>query len=261
MKQIKIQSCYLPVPVREDFCGLLFAESLTLNVPVLVPVAVGLNTTLIVQCVLAAKLVVQVVDKVLKSPVIELAMLLRARVWLLVRVNTLAALVVPTVCEANVALVGVNVAGRAPVPVSGTFCGLLVASSLIVRFPVRVPSCVGVKVTLTMQLIPAAKVLPQGFVLVASAKSPLVAMLLMFSTAVPVFETVTLFAGEVVLITVLENVREAGVRLTIGPPPPEQPLKMNEPMRVCQLKIPLVCSYWFTYQNVQSSAGSTCIAV
>ena len=52
-----------------------------------------------------------------------------------------------------------------PVPDSGTVCGLFEALSVIVRFPVRAPSCVGVKVTLMMQCFPTASVLPQGFVL------------------------------------------------------------------------------------------------
>lgn len=88
------------MPVREDFCGLLFAESLTLNVPVLVPVAVGLNTTLIVHLVLAAKLVVHMVEETLKSPVVEITMLFSVALRLFIKLNTLAVLVVPTNSEA-----------------------------------------------------------------------------------------------------------------------------------------------------------------
>ena len=106
-----------------------------------------------------------------------------------------------------------------PVPDSGTVCGLFEALSVIVRFPVRAPNCVGVKVTLIVQFFPAASVLPQGFVLVVCAKSPLVAMLLMFSVAVPVLLSVTLFAGVVTPTTVLPNVREVGTRVTTGLPP------------------------------------------
>jgi hypothetical protein len=89
---------YLPVPVRVEVCGLPTALSATFNVPVLVPVAVGVNVTLILQLVLAARLVVQVLVETLKSPVVEIAMLFSATVCLLASVNTLAALVVPTVC-------------------------------------------------------------------------------------------------------------------------------------------------------------------
>ena len=88
---------YLPVPVRLDFCGLLLALSLTLNTPVLVPLAVGVKVTLIVHFPLAIRLVVQVVAETAKSPAVVIAMLVKATVWLLVRVNVFGGLIVPTV--------------------------------------------------------------------------------------------------------------------------------------------------------------------
>ena len=94
---ITSRAVYLPVPVRLEVCGLLVALSATFNVPVLVPVAVGVNVTLILQLDLAARLAVQVVVETLKSPVVEIAMLLRVTLCLLARVNTFAGLVVPTV--------------------------------------------------------------------------------------------------------------------------------------------------------------------
>ena len=36
---------------------------------------------------------------------------------------------------------------------------------------------------------------------------------------------------------------------------------LNEPIRVCQLKLPLPVRYWSVYQNVQSSLGSTLMLV
>ena len=224
------QTSHLPVPVRLEVCGLLLALSATFNFPVLVPVAVGLNTTLMVQLVLAARLVVQVVAKTVKSPVVEITMLLSVTLWLFLRVNVFGRLVVPTVCAAYVALLGVNVTGAMPVPESGTVCGLFEALSVIVMLPVRAPSWVGVKVTLIMQFAPAASVLPQGFVLVAGAKSPLTTMLLMFSVELPVFVIVTLLAVVVVPTTVLANVSDVGDSVTTGPPPPPQPVKANDPM-------------------------------
>ena len=74
----------------------MLALSLTLNCPVLVPVCVGVNVTLIVHLPLAARLVPQVLAETAKSPVVEIAMPVSATVWLLVRVNVFAALVVPT---------------------------------------------------------------------------------------------------------------------------------------------------------------------
>jgi hypothetical protein len=207
----------LPVPVRLDVCGVLLALSATFNFPVLVPVAVGLNTTLMVQLVLAARLAPQVVVETLKSPVVEITMLESVTLWLFLSVNVFGRLVVPTVCAAYVALPGVNVTGAMPVPDSGTVCGLFEALSLIVMLPVRVPTCVGVKVTLMMQFAPAASVLPQGFVLVTGAKSPLTTMLLMFSVELPVLVSLTVFPVAVVPTTVLPNTSEVGVSVTTGP--------------------------------------------
>lgn len=85
---------YLPVPVRLEVCGLLFAPSLTLNIPVLVPVCVGVKTTLMLQCAAAATLVPQVVAETLKSPLAEIETLNATFRWL-VKVNTFAGLLVP----------------------------------------------------------------------------------------------------------------------------------------------------------------------
>jgi hypothetical protein len=51
-----------------------------------------------------------------------------------------------------------------PVPVSETVCGLLGSESVRVSVPLRVPVAVGVKVTFTVQLPPAATVAPQSLV-------------------------------------------------------------------------------------------------
>ncbi len=81
--------------------------------------------------------------------------------------NTFAGLGTPTFVFGKVAETGVSLAGTPPVPERVTVCGLLGELLVRVKFPVRVPAWVGVKVTLMMQLFPAASVLPQGFVLVA----------------------------------------------------------------------------------------------
>jgi hypothetical protein len=66
------------VPVKYDVRGLLLTLSLTLNLPVLVPIALGVNFTLTVHLLLAAKLVPHVVADSAKSPVVEIAMLVSA---------------------------------------------------------------------------------------------------------------------------------------------------------------------------------------
>ena len=70
--------------------------------------------------------------------------------------------------------------------------------------------------TFSKQFFPAASVVPQGFVLVAKAKSPLIPMLLMFSVALPVFANFTLFAALVVPTFLVANVSEVGVSVTTG---------------------------------------------
>jgi hypothetical protein len=68
-----------------------------------------------------------------------------------------------------------------------------------------------------VQLFPAARVLPQGFVLVVWPKSPLVAMLLMFSVTVPVLVSVTGLLAAVVPTTTLPHASDVGDTVTVGP--------------------------------------------
>ena len=89
------------------------------------------------------------------------------------------------------------VSATTPVPLRLTVLGLLGALLVIVTAPVRVPVAVGVKVTLIVQSAPAASVVPQ---VVVREKSPLAAMLVIFSTALPVLLKVNVCA-ELVLPT------------------------------------------------------------
>ena len=77
------------------------------------------------------------------------------RVW--------ALLPVPIVCPLKVNAVGVTLSetGACPVPVRITVCGEPGALLAISRFAVRVPAAVGVKVTLRLQLAPAARLVVQ----------------------------------------------------------------------------------------------------
>ncbi len=78
-------------------------------------------------------------------------------------VTVCAALGVPISCVENVNAGGLNVTIPAltPVPMSGTLCGEPAAESLTSRVAVRTPAAVGVNVTATEQLAPAAKIVPQ----------------------------------------------------------------------------------------------------
>jgi len=99
-----------------------------------------------------------------------------------------------------------------PVPVSVAACGLL-ELSLIVSVPVRVPLAVGVKVTLSVHVEPAAT---PGVQLSVSAKSPLIDTPVICKGAVPLLESVTV-CGELVVPTVwLPKVKLVGEGVATG---------------------------------------------
>jgi hypothetical protein len=83
----------------------------------------------------------------------------------LVTVKDILLLVVPTVCDGNVKLVGAGVTMTVvPVPDRVTICGEVDALSVMVMVPGRLPLVVGEKVTLIVQVAPPAKVDVQLFV-------------------------------------------------------------------------------------------------
>ena len=84
-----------PVPVRLMVWGLFEALSVRVTVPVRVPVAVGLKVTLMVQLPAAATELPQLSVSA-KSPLTAMLLMARLTVPPLVRVATLAVLVVPT---------------------------------------------------------------------------------------------------------------------------------------------------------------------
>ena len=96
----------------------------------------------------------------------------------------------------KVRVVGAKLAlGAMPVPERATVCGLPVALSVTVIVPGRLPTAVGVNVTLMEQLAPAAREAPQVLVWAYGA---LATMLVMFSAAVPELVNVTVCAALVV---------------------------------------------------------------
>ena len=156
---------------------------------------------------------------------------------------------VPRFKEDGVSLIAV------PIPTRVTICGLPGALSLNVKLPWREPFAVGLNTTPTAQLVPADKVAPQG--LLEIAKSPLGVILEMLSVVVPVLVNVTLFGLLVTPMTVVGKLNFVRESVTVGAPPALQLLKANDPMWELQLNEPFTFSYWFVYQNVQSSLGST----
>ena len=72
----------------------------------------------------------------------------------------MVALVIATAWLPNDKLAGETVACTTPVPDKAAFCGLLLALSVIVSVPVRLPVPVGVKITLIVHFVPAARETP-----------------------------------------------------------------------------------------------------
>ena len=78
--------------------------------------------------------------------------------------------------------------GAVPVPLRAITTSPLIASSTMVKSPVRAPAAVGLKVIRTLQEALTATLVAQ---VVVAAKSPVVAMLRMLSGALPEFVKVS----------------------------------------------------------------------
>jgi hypothetical protein len=119
------------------------------------PLAVGLNVTLIVQLAPAGSVALQVVPDWEKSwafvPLNVFPDIFNAVGRLFFTVMTFGGLVVPTFCAAKVSLDGVTVTGAIPVPVRLTVWGLLVAVSVIVSVALFDPGVTGSKVIPILQ--------------------------------------------------------------------------------------------------------------
>ena len=138
---------------------------------------------------------------------------------MLVRVEVCAALVLPTVSEANVSVVGLSfTAGPTAVPASSTDCGLPGSVPLIARLANLDPPDVGANVTLTVQLAPAASEPPQ---LLVSAKSelsgPARLIPLMLNLEFPVLTSVTGKGLLLVPIACDGKMARAGLAVSAGP--------------------------------------------
>jgi len=168
----------LPVPLRLTFWGLVEALSVKVSVPLAAPVAVGVNVTPTAQLAPAAWLVPQVLLAIAKGPLIPTLEIVRAVLWRLVSVTVTAALVLLTATVPKFNELADRVTGELellPVPLRLTVCGLFPAPSVKVSVPVAAPVAVGVNVTPTLQVAPAATLVPQ--LLLAIPKGPLTTML------------------------------------------------------------------------------------
>lgn len=155
--------------------------SLTETSPLKSPIPNGLRVTVMVQDPPAATLVPQVfVWEKAVEPVI--VMLLMLRVVLPVLLSVVVSVLEPALFALpKPRLAGLN-STTVPVPVRLTVCGLPAALSVIDNVPIRVPLCAGLKVTLMVQLVSAARLEPQVFVWL---KSPLASILVILSAILP----------------------------------------------------------------------------
>jgi hypothetical protein len=186
------KSC--PVPARLTVCGLSDALSVIVKVPALAPLTVGSKKTPIAQLEPAATLFTQVFKVPKSAAFVVTALIVSVAVPVLVTVTVFGRPEVPTYCAGKAMLDGVTEAdGATPAPVSATVCGLggLVALSVILNVPVRVPVAVGEKVTFMVQLAPAAK-LPMQLSVSANSEAfvPLIVRPEMVKVELPVLVNV-----------------------------------------------------------------------
>jgi hypothetical protein len=126
------------------------------------PDALGVNATLMLQLVPAASEVPQAgvwVNSVALVPVIAMLAMLKVVLPTFVSVTFCGGLVLRTMTGPKLKLVGESFA-IVPTPLTVTCCGLPLASSLMLNAAVSVPGDVGLKVTLMLQLAPAANEAP-----------------------------------------------------------------------------------------------------
>src|SRR5206468_1500818 len=232
----------VPFPLRENICGLPPASSASDSVPVRAPEAVGVKVTLMVQFAPAAKvagLVGQALAPVLvaaKSLEAANELIVKAAAPVFVSVTVIGALVVASSWLPKSRLVGANpTPGAVPFPLRENICGLPPASSASDSVPVRAPEAVGVKVTLMVQVPPAAKV--AGLVgqalapVLVAAKSLEAANELIVKAAAPVFVSVTVIGALVVASSWLPKSRLVGA----NPTPRAVPLPPS--VMICALPV------------------------
>jgi hypothetical protein len=138
-----------------------------------------------------------------------------------VSVTVFAELVLPTLTVPKSSDVGDTVTDPPPVPVRLTNCGLFAALSVNVSVPFTAPITVGENVTPTVQLAPAAILVPQ--VLLATVKPALATMPESARAVFPWFDSVTVFAALVVPTTTVPRLKLVDDRVTWALPLPVSP--------------------------------------
>jgi hypothetical protein len=214
----------VPVPVRLAVWGLLVALSVTFSVALRAARAVGAKVTLIVQVAPTAKLAPQLLvcaKSPALAPVKPILLMVNTTPLEFASVTACDPLVVPTFWPLKVRVVGKRLGGAVPVPTRPAAWGLLLASSVTVSVAPRVPVPVGVKVTLMVQLFPAARLVPQLLVCPKSPPfAPVTAMPLIVKAVAPGFASVRAWDALAVPIVWAANVSVAGERVGSAVPVP-----------------------------------------
>src|SRR5208283_2152773 len=168
-----------PVPDRATVCGLPGAASLMEIPAVCDPAVTGANVTLTVQLPAAGKELPQVLVSVKSepsAPVTSMLLMFSEALPVFTSRMPAAALLVPAVCGAKFNRLGyaAKKGPFTPVPLRGMASGLILVLSVTVMVPDSRPVAVGVKVTVTAQWAPIARLAPQSLVWL---KFPVAAML------------------------------------------------------------------------------------
>lgn len=181
-----------PVPLRERLCGLSPALSVTVSVPVRVPVAVGSKKTPIEQLDPTATLLPQVLSGAKSAGAAITLVIASGAAPVLVNVTFCGRPEVPTYWLGKVTLVGDKVtAGPMPDPVRVATWGLAAALSVTLTVALLLPGAAGVNVTLMLQEPPVPTVVPQLLVWENSALLvPVTAIELTIRAALPAFISV-----------------------------------------------------------------------
>jgi len=198
----------VPVPVRDADCGEPAALSVTLRVALKVAADAGLNVTAMLQVEEAARVVPQLlvwVKSVGLEPAMVMLVMFSAALPVLESVRVWEDAVLATLVVGKVSVPGDKDATGAgagvPVPLRGTVWGEVAALSVTLSDAVSVVVEGGLNVTVMAQDDREASVEPQ--VLAVMAKSvelaPVIEKPLMLSVALPGFESVTVWAAEVLM--------------------------------------------------------------
>src|SRR4029079_3887716 len=126
----------------------------------------------------------------LVPPIVSVPTLSDADALVFLTVTCIVVPSVPSCCEGNVSEVGVVCTpGTVAVPVRFASCGLISASSAMWRVALNTPAALGVNVTLTVQVAPAASVAPQVLDEIANRAASVPASVIaeIFISASPLF--------------------------------------------------------------------------